>query len=670
MIIYNDFTPFEKITWGASDTETFTYIDGVKVSNDELKTLGRTKPQSFFRKHASVRVWAWQFSDGEHFFVTNDFDEYTAFLCEHKVKSIWFYNAKFDFAQIDYKLLTHTPAFARRTDEHGKGDGFTFESLHNDKGGRFSLKIWLPYKARGKGSRNVDRHSRVHSFTFYDFCNIFGGGLSRLLNEFNVEDFHSNKIRKTTMDYQGVDEYSIKPEDLQYMKNDTAGLYHLIRIANKTLNEITGYDICKAKPDIMTAGGLAKKMLLKFLYPKTEEKFRKQKFQEEHPLTLKQDEFLRKHRLYNGGLCIINNNFAGRVITDKMNRYDVNSEYPFIMSTMPDLYGNGFKITPTKWEKQTEEFKRNHMRIFVFSELHGRLKPDKIACFRNGYTGKFESEINIENQIYLIFEDEFEELKKWYDFDYEVEYYILYKKRNKKGYKNFVDYFYELKNTSKKAGDTAKTKFAKLLLNSSYGKLAERVARRITWREINPETGAVHLVSSGEMEIEENSMLSVVQGALVTSLARVWILSHIREICRENVKERLLYCDTDSVHALAEYPNANAYALGGFKNEGTFNYCKYIAPKCYFDGVIENGEIKEIEIHSKGLSTGLISEEFKNGNKWKTPEEISKRFSYGEKFQPLSGMNIKGGKALIPIEKYLAKPVAGFFDSNIGLNEA
>ena len=172
------------------------------------------------------------------------------------------------------------------------------------------------------------------------------------------------------------------------------------------------------------------------------------------------------------------------------------------------------------------------------------------------------------------------------------------------------------------------------------------------------------------MEIEENSMLSVVQGALVTSLARVWILSHIREICRENVKERLLYCDTDSIHALAEYPNANAYDLGGFKNEGTFNYCKYIAPKCYFDGVIENGEIKEIEIHSKGLSTGLISEEFKNGDKWKTPEEISKRFSYGEKFQPLSGMNIKGGKALIPIEKYLAKPVAGFFDSNIGLNEA
>ena len=61
MILFNDFEPFKKIVWGASDTETFTYIDGVKVSEDDLKELGKTQPQAFFRKHASVRVWAWQF---------------------------------------------------------------------------------------------------------------------------------------------------------------------------------------------------------------------------------------------------------------------------------------------------------------------------------------------------------------------------------------------------------------------------------------------------------------------------------------------------------------------------------------------------------------------------------------------------------------------------------
>ena len=94
MILYNDFAPFTKEEWGASDTETFTYIDGVKVSNDDLIRLGKSNNQAFFRQHASVRVWAWQFSNGKNFFVTNDFDEYINFLCEHKVKAVWFYNAK------------------------------------------------------------------------------------------------------------------------------------------------------------------------------------------------------------------------------------------------------------------------------------------------------------------------------------------------------------------------------------------------------------------------------------------------------------------------------------------------------------------------------------------------------------------------------------------------
>lgn len=670
MILYNTFERFERVIWGASDTETFTYINGKKVSENDLKALGREKPQSFFRQYASVRVWAWQFSNGKNFFVTNDFEEYIDFLCEHKVKSVWFYNAKFDFAQIDYQLLTHNPPYVRTTPEHTKADGWRFESLHNDKGGRFSLKIWKPYKASGAGSSKVNRHERVHAVTFYDFCNIFGGGLKGLLEEFDVKDFDGNNIRKSTLDYQGVNEFHLTENDLKYLNNDTSGLYHLIRIANETLKTLTGYEIAKSKPDIMTAGGLAKKMLLRFLYPKTQEKFQKEKFQKDHPLTLKQDTYLRAHRLYNGGLCLLNEKFIGKLITEKMNRYDVNSEYPYIMSVMSDLHGQGQKMTSTKWKKTNKEFKDTHERIIVIEEMHGHVKTNKIPCFRNGYTGKFEEYINVE-EPYLIFEEEFNELLKWYDLDYVTEYSLIYKKRNLKGYADFVNTFYKLKNESKKAGEKAKTKFAKLLLNSSYGKLAERVSREITFREISPETGAVHLVHENEKEIDEKGMLSVVQGAYVTALARVWILSHIREICNENVKEKLIYCDTDSVHVLADYEKADPYNLGGFKNEGTFNCCKYIAPKCYFDGVLDGlGGFADIEIHSKGLNTKLIESEFKTPQgEWKSVEFINKRFSFGEKFQPLSGMNIRGGKALIPIEKYLAKPVKGFFDSNIGLNE-
>ena len=69
------------------------------------------------------------------------------------------------------------------------------------------------------------------------------------------------------------------------------------------------------------------------------------------------------------------------------------------------------------------------------------------------------------------------------------------------------------------------------------------------------------------------------------------------------------------------------------------------------------------------FTDGLIEKDGEKTPSWKNIKDINKRFSYGEKFQPLSGMNIRGGKALIPIEKYLAKPVAGFVDGVGGLYE-
>ena len=60
MVIFNDFAPFTKEEWGASDTETFTYIDGVKVSNDDLIRISKTHNHASLRKHANVLVRAWQ----------------------------------------------------------------------------------------------------------------------------------------------------------------------------------------------------------------------------------------------------------------------------------------------------------------------------------------------------------------------------------------------------------------------------------------------------------------------------------------------------------------------------------------------------------------------------------------------------------------------------------
>lgn len=663
MILYNDFAPFTSFAWAASDTETFTYIDGEKVTDAELRCLGKIKEQKFFREHASVRVWAWQVSDGVHLFVTNDFDEYLTFLCEHKIKAVWYYNAKFDFAQIDYQILAHNPPYRPITEKDAKSTPYTFSSLHNDKGGRFSLKVWTPYKHSGKGSRKVDRHEHVHAVTFYDFCNIFGGGLKRLLEEFDVKDFEGVPIRKSEMNYQAVDETALTADELKYLFNDTKGLYHLIRIASDTLKGLTGLELAKSRPDVMTAGGLAKKELLRFLYPNVEASRRVYMFQKEHPITVRQDEFVRQYKLYQGGICTVNKYKQGRRLSKGLYRYDVNSEYPFIMSTMPEIYGNSKTYTFNAWKKLKN--KENLINIFVIDEFFAELKKDKIAVFRHPYTGNIDDVVDVDKR-FLIFSTEFDELQQWYDIDCQISHVITFNCRFNARFSEFVQTYYELKNTSKKAGKKAITAFSKLMLNSSYGKLAERVTRPITFREINAETGAVHLVNTGDEETDEKGILNVIQGSLVTSNARVWLLSHIREICRENVKENFVYCDTDSVHALVEYDKADAYSLGGFKCENEtdengniipFNFCKYIAPKTYFDGIIKNDAVQDVEFHSKGISLSVISETFKNGDKWKSVKFISEKFAYGQKFQPLCGMNVKGGKALIPIEKYLCKPL-------------
>lgn len=654
MILLNDFPRFQKIEWGASDTETLTYIDEKIVTDKELNDLVKKHSVAWFRQHTSVRVWAWQFSDGEHFFVSNDFDEYLTFLCEHKVKAIWFYNAKFDFAQIDYQILTHNPPFELHSGDRGKAHAFSYESLHNDKGARFSLKCWYPYRARGKGSKNVSRHEHVHSFTFYDFCNIFGGGLKNLLEEFNVIDFNGEKIRKSNMDYQAVDEKNLTLDEIKYLENDTKGLYHLIRISNETLENLTGFSIVGAKPDIMTAGGLAKKVLLKFLYPNIEEpRERVREYQKEHRVTADIDLFFRARKLYAGGLCFLNQKYTGELIRGKkMFRYDVNSEYPFIMSRMPDVYG-----LPKKYETMPK-IKPNKLYIVQFMDFYGEVKKNMLPCFRNPFTGDYEAKPYI-SEPFCMFLDEFNELSHWYDFETQIEYVYEFNTRENPHYNEFVQNFYKLKNETKKTGEKAKNKFAKLLLNSSYGKLAERILREITVRELNEETNAVHLVRTGETELDDSGILSVIQGALVTSMAHIWILSHIREICG-NVAENFVYCDTDSVHCFCEYPKANAFDLGAFKNEGCFNAIKYIAPKCYFDGKTdENGVLTEFEAHTKGLSTRTVMSEFATENGFKPLEYIDKRFSYGEKYTPLSGMNVKGGKALLPLEKYLAKPLSG-----------
>lgn len=254
-------------------------------------------------------------------------------------------------------------------------------------------------------------------------------------------------------------------------------------------------------------------------------------------------------------------------------------------------------------------------------------------------------------------------MAQWYDdFEYACEKVLLWRK-GKKVYAPFVNENYELKAQAKKDHNPTLQQTTKLKLNSSYGKLAERLERVKGHYELNGETGAIHFVRE-ETEIDISSSMNVAIGALITCVARCYILSKIREVCKGDIKHKFVYIDTDSIHAFASYDKADAYALGGLKLEAECEAVKYIAPKTYIDieQINKDGTINfdAFEVHSKGINLSAIKADLRKKQKGKkhglpTLELLDRKINYGAQYICLVAMNVKGGKVLIPTQKYLAR---------------
>ena len=132
-----DYRKPKKACTFAVDTETQVYFKGKIYDQKTLfKKLKGLKDEEK-RKCLSNVTWAWQiYEEVNGFFMTNDFNEFVSYICRAGLKFGWVYNSTFDFAQVDYQLL----AVGRgkwKPHEHGadgKGQAWTYESLHNDMG--------------------------------------------------------------------------------------------------------------------------------------------------------------------------------------------------------------------------------------------------------------------------------------------------------------------------------------------------------------------------------------------------------------------------------------------------------------------------------------------------------------------------------------------------------
>lgn len=187
-------------------------------------------------------------------------------------------------------------------------------------------------------------------------------------------------------------------------------------------------------------------------------------------------------------------------------------------------------------------------------------------------------------------------------------------------FREFVETYISEKIKAKKEGNKVAELFAKLLLNSSYGKTAQNPDNYFDWALID-ESELPEFVAKGyEVEFDyedagamivkrptdEKNFFDVGIGASITGAARAVMLRAIVEA------ERPIYCDTDSLicEEMGNVP-LDPYQLGAWDLEGRGDTCYVYGKKVYslFDG----DECKKMA--SKGVRlTGLEIKSLAEGN--------------------------------------------------------
>lgn len=626
----NSYSTFPHEDYLSADTETKLYIGDNQISDMQLYSITSKlkKPNAYIKENIQVKAYAFMLSNGKDFALFQCIEDFITACAMFNVKRVYWYNARFDFAIFDYYLLNNnwndiTEILEKDDKRYRKMPSKTYKNLIGDYGQRYEMRLWWEYK-------NIKGAKRTHNWKMLDICNIFGGGLESNLKSWNIQNGLGEDVRKLKMDYNNA---SIENEkDLMYMLNDTLGLHLLAQAIDKEMENLTGYSLFKGQ--YMTAGGLARKTLLKMLF-KGNDKYNLKMFKSFFPMAIEEDEYLRAHNLYKGGIAVVNPYKIGKV-QKQIFKYDSNSMYPDKMLKMlyPLREGKVIEFKGKKYKRQ-----KGCVYLLLIDNFNGYIQPDMIPIYQNRLSGKYEEVFRENTQIY-IWEEELEELKHWYDLDYNIVQVKEYQARNPKGIKDYINTFYQIKSTEK----GAKKQGAKLLLNSAYGKLAQKTERLILTYRLSEE-GISQLIQVGS-ECDENSMLSVLLGSRITALSRVDLMINIRSICKENPRKYFVYCDTDSIHTLLPYDKCDDKEIGKYKCEGIFKYGLYLAPKTYI--LYNDGEY---DVHCKGVNTNVVHQELE-GLSFK---DATKVFRAKRKFKCLCGINVKGGKALVWLDKYIVK---------------
>ena len=508
-------------------------------------------------KLSDCRVWSWGvclIEDINEMEFGTDISSFFSWCKEQISCDIYFHNERFDGEFMLSWLFKNGFKWEKEAKEP-----MTFSTLISGMGQWYALEIcWgVTHTTNKKGKTTLTKQRTI----IYDSLKKYPFPVSRIAKAFDFP------MKKGEIDYTAERPIGYQPtvDEWEYLVND-------IQIMAMALDIQFKQGLTK-----MTRGSDAMgdyKDWVKATYGKAT-------FKQWFPVvTLGFDKNLRK--AYKGGFTWINKRFQEKPIGTGI-VFDVNSLYPAMMYNKPMPYG-----TPLLY---TGEYKHvDEYPIYIQNiKVRFRLKPEHIptiqikgslAFMQNEYLESSVNKLGVDEAVEITLTSvDMELFKTHYDI-LEIHYMYGYMfKASTEMFKGWIEKWTEVKTTT----EGAKRDNAKGVLNSLYGKFGTNPDISGKMPTFEEESQIVRLVNGVE---EFRDPVYVPLACFVTAWGRYTTIS-----TAQSCFDRIIYCDTDSIHLTGEViPEEIEHIiddkkLGYWGHESTFQRGMFLRQKTYIEEV-------------------------------------------------------------------------------------
>lgn len=306
---------------------------------------------------------------------------------------------------------------------------------------------------------------------------------------------------------------------------------------------------------------------------------------------------------YKGGITYVNPYYQNKWIDEDVYVYDINSMYPWIYSTMrmPDI----------RTLKPAKTLKKHDLGFVLLNRLKATCKSNKMPLIKLKTTTKHSNAVGYYPIVdiaipFALTNLEYQYLLENYDIEEISNPNFMICDENTQlheAFKTFCTYWYKQKKEARQRGDITAEWFAKLMLNSLYGKFGqfESIYERFEFVEDGDQLAKANTKKYNDSMWDADLAVA----SYITAYGRVKLANDINEIGLD----RFCYCDTDSLHVLGEAKELDVgLELGQWKLEGISKRSKYIKAKTY-------GELIDDKWHSvcAGFTDTIPMDEFDAG---------------------------------------------------------